>query len=139
EQGHRVLGIELSKRAIEQFFDERGLVPEVTASTAGVHHKAGAWELIEGDAFALSAEVLANCAAVYDRAAMIALPPALRDTYAATVWQRLPAGCRGLLVTLEYPQTEKSGPPFSVEEAEVRARFAAGWALELIERRDILA
>jgi thiopurine S-methyltransferase len=31
------------------------------------------------------------------------------------------------------------GPPFSVEEAEVRALFAPAWELELLERRDILA
>ena len=63
----------------------------------------------------------------------------MRATYAATTWARLPAHCRGLLVTLEYPQGEKSGPPFAVAEDEVRARFGAQWAVALLERRDILA
>ena len=84
ERGHRVLGVELSELAVRQFFDERGLVPAIHETAAGAHFVAGAYELIVGDAFALEADVLADCAAVYDRAALIALPPDLRRTYAAT-------------------------------------------------------
>ena len=138
-QGHRVLGIELSALAIEQFFAERGLEPSVAPGPAGVHYAAGPWELVEGDAFAIPAGVLADCAGVYDRAALVALPDDMRATYVATAWRRLPATCRGLLVTLEYPQAEKAGPPFSVAEAEVRERFDRDWSVELLERRDILA
>jgi len=139
EQGHRVLGIELSTLAVEQFFGERGLAPRIHASQAGTHYAAGPWELVVGDAFAVPAALLADCAGVYDRGALIALPPDMRATYAQTAWRRLPAGCRGLLVTLEYPQAEKAGPPFSVDEAELRARLAPQWQVDLAERRDILA
>ena len=138
ERGHRVLGVELSELAVRQFFDERGLVPATHASAAGRHFIAGAYELIVGDAFALDADVLAGCAGMYDRAALIALPPPLRATYAATTWRRMPPGCRGLLVTLEYPQPEKAGPPFSVSADEVHALLAADWTVALAERRDIL-
>lgn len=139
EQGHRVLGIELSKLAVTQFFDERGLLPRVHTSAAGAHYVSGPWELLVGDAFAVPAALLADCAGVYDRAALIALPPQLRATYAATTWARLPAQCRGLLITLEYPQHEKSGPPFPVAEDEVRTRLEAQWTVALLERRDIIA
>lgn len=139
EKGHRVFGIELSTLAIEQFFAEQDLAPTVTTSAAGTHYRAGPYELLAGDAFAVPAALLAECVGVYDRAALVALPPPLRDSYLATLWRRLPPGCRGLLVTLEYPQPEKEGPPFSVDEAEVRTRFGADWAPELLERRDILA
>lgn len=76
---------------------------------------------------------------VYDRAALIALPPALRRRCARGVYGRLPPGCRGLLITLEYPQAEKQGPPFSVPEDEVHALFDGEWDVALLERRDILA
>ncbi|KLI97372.1 thiopurine S-methyltransferase [Luteimonas sp. FCS-9] len=138
-QGHRVLGVELSPLAVRAFFDARGLVPEIHETAAGLHHVAGPYELIVGDTFALDAAVLADCAAIYDRAALIALPPALRATYAATAWRRLPAGCRGLLITLEYPQHQKAGPPFSVDADEVHALLDADWRIEARERRDILA
>lgn len=138
-RGHGVLGVELSELAVAQFFAEHGLAPEVSRSRLGIHHRAGAIELIVGDAFALDAATLADCAGVFDRAALIALPPSLRERYARGLYAALPPGCRGLLVTLEYPQREKSGPPFSVPEDEVRALYGRDWRVGVLERRDILA
>lgn len=137
-RGHRVLGVELSQLAIEQFFSEHGLKPEVSESRYGRHYMAGAIELVCGDAFALDAAILSECAGVFDRAALIALPPELRRRYADELYARLPAGCRGLLVTLEYPQPEKAGPPFSVTEDDVRALYASNWSIDTLSRRDIL-
>lgn len=136
-QGHQVLGVEISQLATEQFFAEHGLTPEIRESRYGTHYRAGEIEIIHGDAFGLDSEVLADCAAVFDRAAMIALPPSMRAQYADELYARLPARCRGLLVTLEYPQTERDGPPFAIAEAEVRERYALIWDIDLLERRPI--
>lgn len=137
-QGLDVLGVELSPLAVRQFFEEHGLQPEVTSSPMGEHFRAGPVEIVCGDAFALDDSLLATCGAVFDRAALIALPPPLRARYAGELYARLPPGCRGLLVTLEYPQAEKAGPPFSVPEDEVRGLFGADWSIDVLERRDIL-
>lgn len=138
-QGHRVLGVELSQLAVDQFFAEHGLTPSCHESSLGLHHVAGGIELIRGDAFALDARALSDCAGVFDRAALIALPPRLRQRYAQALYPCLPVGCRGLLVTLEYPQHEKEGPPFAVDEDEVHALYDRDWRIERMERRDILA
>ena len=137
-QGHDVLGVELSPLAVQQFFAEAGLQPVRHASRCGEHYRAGSVEIICGDAFGLDAELLADVRGVYDRAALIALPPDMRPRY-AELHARLPAGCQDLLITLEYPQAQKSGPPFSVEEADVAACYGDHWQVELLERRDILA
>lgn len=137
-QGHRVLGVELSALAVQQFFDEAGLAPQRRTSPYGEHYSAGPIEIICGDAFALDESVLADIAGIYDRAALIALPPPLRQQYRDTLYARVPAGCRGVLITLEYPQDEKQGPPFSVEQPEVERLFARPWQADLLERRDIL-
>lgn len=138
-QGHRVLGVELSPLAVEQFFAEHDLAPQVHDSRYGRHYRAGEIELICGDVFGLDAEALADCAAVYDRAALIALPPPSRRRYVRELHALLPAGCRGLLITLEYPPHEKQGPPFTVPETEVRELYGRDWRVETLERRDILA
>ena len=138
-RGHRVLGVELSQLAVEQFFDEHGLTPTIRDSRHGTHYSAGGIELVCGDAFALDAAILADCAGVFDRAALIALPLPLRQRYAAELYSQLPRGCRGLLITLEYPQAEKDGPPFPVPEDEVRALYGRDWTIDVLERRDILA
>ena len=138
-QGHRVLGVELSQLAVEQFFAENHLHATSRESRYGTHYSSDGIELICGDAFALDAQALAGCDAVFDRAALIALPPDLRQRYAGELYAHLPTGCRGLLVTLEYPQEEKAGPPFSVDQAEVRALYEPDWTVALIDRADILA
>ena len=136
-QGHRVLGVELSELAVAQFFAENGLRPEIRDTHYGRHYEAGGIELILGDAFGLDADLLRDCDAVFDRAALIALPPELRRRYANELYAKLPAGCRGLLITLEYPQAERDGPPFSVPGNEVRALYGRDWDIDLLERRPI--
>lgn len=138
-QGHRVLGVELSPIAVEQFFDEHGLLPERRVTPAGVHYSSGRIDIIQGDVFALDAATLADCVGVYDRAAIVALPTDLRRRYAHEVYGKLPAGCRGLMVTLEYPQREMDGPPFSVEEGDVEALLGHAWDTSVLDRRDLLA
>lgn len=138
-QGQRVLGIEVSTRGIAEFFAEQGVLPDVVATPHGPLHRAGDIAILQADALTLDAAALADCALVYDRAALIALPPDLRRRYVDTHYAALPSGCRGLLITLDYPQQQKAGPPFSVDAAEVRALFDSGWAVELLERRDVLA
>ena len=137
-QGFRVLGVEISPLAVEQFFDEHGLQPAVHDSNEGRHYVAGDIEIICGDIFNLNAETLAACQGVYDRAALIALPSAMRQTYVDHVYGSLPAGCAGLLITLDYPQEQMDGPPFSVPDDEVQALFAARTRAGVLERRDIL-
>ena len=137
-QGHRVLGVELSSLAVAQFFEEHGLQPEQRKSPYGSHQVANHIELLCGDVFGVDAALLEDCAGVYDRAALVALPAEMRQRYVQTVYGALPSGCRGLLITLEYPQAEKAGPPFTVDEAELRGLYSPHWQVELLERRDIL-
>lgn len=138
-EGYRVLGAELSPLAIKQFISEHGVVPEVRESKYGTHYLAGNVEIIQGDVFALDKAALEDCSVVFDRAALIALPRDLRRRYVDEVYSLLPQGCRGLLITLEYPEGEKQGPPFSVTEAEVRELYERDWYVDVLERRDILA
>lgn len=137
-QGFRVLGVDLSPLAIQQFFAEHQLDAQVHEAADGTHHVAGAIEIIRGDIFGLDAATLASCSSVYDRAAVIAMPQAMRERYAQHVYARLPTGARALMITLEYPQAEMDGPPFSVDQAEVQRLLAATWDITQLERRDIL-
>lgn len=137
-QGYRVLGVELSPLAVEQFFKDHGLNPDISESPLGRHFVADRIEIICGDIFDLDAETLAGCCGVYDRAALIALPVDMRPAYASHVYGQLPHGCSGLLITLDYPQEQMDGPPFSVPDDEVRSLFALHTTASLIERRNIL-
>ncbi|ANN73174.1 thiopurine S-methyltransferase [Bordetella bronchialis] len=143
-RGLRVLGVELSPLAVEQFFDENGLTPQVRRSAMGQHYTAGDIEIIAGDIFDLDAETLRGCAAVFDRAALVALPREMRGPYVRHVYGQLPGDYQGLLITLDYPQHEMDGPPFCVDDEEIQALYGepgadASRIAELVYRRDTLA
>ena len=137
-QGHRVLGVELSEQADEAFFSEQSLTPRITQRGVFTVYQADLIEVWCGDFFALDAEVLADCTAVYDRAALIALPPLMRSQYTEQMNNMVRPGCQGLLITLDYDQTQKAGPPFAVTDEEVKVLLGAHWSLQVIEKQDIL-
>lgn len=137
-QGHAVLGVELAQKAVEDFFLEQGLVAEVEVRGAFRIHRAGNLELWCGDFFALSAADVAGCQALYDRAALIALPLELRERYVCHLAQILPPACTGLLVTLDYPQEQMAGPPFAVPAQEVRRLLEPDWQVRALETVDVL-
>ncbi|MFF7710662.1 thiopurine S-methyltransferase [Pseudomonas sp. NPDC007930] len=137
-RGHWVVGVELSPLAVEAFFAEQGLPYEVEARGQHQVYRSGAIEIWQGDLFALSAEDIGPCTALYDRAALIALPPELRAAYVAHLGQLLPEGSLGLLVALEYPQHKLGGPPFSVLAEEVEQLYAPHWRVQPLETIDAL-
>jgi thiopurine S-methyltransferase len=137
-QGHRVLGVELSRLAVDTFFAENGLTPEVTEEPPFRRSRADEIELQCGDFFALDARHLADVAAVYDRAALIALPPEGRRRYAARLDVLLPVQVPRLLITLEYDQTRMPGPPFAVQPDEVEALFSARHRILPLAELDVL-
>jgi thiopurine S-methyltransferase len=139
DQGFRVLGVELSLLAAEAFFDEQGWTPSITHDAAFTRYVAGAVEILCGDFFALTPELVGELHGHYDRAALVALPATMRAAYASRLAALLPPSSSGLLVAFEYPQHEMSGPPFSVPDAEVRALFQPAFAVDPLGVHDILA
>jgi len=140
----RVLGIDVSPIAIESFLAENQLHARTRSTAEGTHYEVtnapgGDIEIINGDVFEADPEAVAQCAAFYDRAALIAMPAPMRGRLANDVYLQLPADSSGLLITLDYPEHEMQGPPFSVDDAEVHRLFDRQWNVERLERRDILA
>lgn len=138
-RGHAIVGSELSPLAIRDFFAEQGLEPVRLEQHGFIRHSAGPYTILEGDALALTTEQAGPIEAIYDRAALVALPPGMRATYAASLARLAPPGAQALLVAFEYPQEMKGGPPFSVEAAEIREQFEAAFTVREVERLDILA
>lgn len=137
-RGHSVLGVELSPIAVRDFFTENALTPEVTHQGAFERYEADGLVLLCGDFFDLTPELVKGVSVVYDRAALIALPPGLRKRYVEHSAAILPAA-DVLLVTMEYSQDEMSGPPFAVLEKEVHQLFDRWFSVTCLHGKDILA
>jgi len=136
ERGCRVVGIELSEVAIGELFDELGVAPEVSERGGLRRYRAHGVDIFGGDVFRLTAELLGPVGAVYDRAALVALPVAMRARYAAHL-MRICGAAPQLLVTFEYDQALLEGPPFSVDEPEVRALYEPHFRLDSLAREAI--
>jgi thiopurine S-methyltransferase len=123
ERGHAVIGIELARNACIEFFQEWGVEPHVATSNSFERFSARNVTILCGDFFELKRSDLAAATAVFDRAALIALPPSMRKRYVTKLLEVVASGAQMLLVALEYDQAQMSGPPFSVSGQEVRERF----------------
>ncbi|MFT3732519.1 MAG: thiopurine S-methyltransferase [Hyphomicrobium sp.] len=139
EQGHQVIGAELSELAVRDFFKESGLSPTVTEGGPFRVFEADAFKIYQGDFFALPVDALLGVVACYDRAALIALPPEMRPQYAAKLSSVLPREAVMLTIAIEYPDGEIAGPPFSVAREEVRTLYGELFDIEILEERDGLA
>lgn len=138
-EGQAVTGVEISPVAVAAFFADNDLRPRRWRQGAFEVWQTEEIRILLGDFFALQPDQIADCAAAYDRAALIALPPAMRERYARHLAAILPPAAPMLLVTLEYDQTLLSGPPFAVCEEEVRALYGSGYQIEPLHARDALA
>jgi thiopurine S-methyltransferase len=138
-QGHPVLGVELSPRAAAAFYAEHGLAPKRRREGLFEVFEADGVRILCGNVFDLTADEVAGVRGVYDRAALVALPPALRDRYAAQLTAVVPRAAPMLLLTLEYPQGQMDGPPFSIPAEEVERLYGNRGHVRLLTRRSILS
>ncbi|MGM0593809.1 MAG: thiopurine S-methyltransferase [Pseudomonadota bacterium] len=129
-QGHEVLAVELSEKAVAAFFEENRIPPAVEHTERFSAYSAAGLKLLAGDFFALRPADLEGICAVYDRASLIALPPSMRSDYARHMATLLPAGAHILLITMEYADPAIEGPPFSVTEEEVRGLYGEYFSVE---------
>ncbi|SEK21410.1 thiopurine S-methyltransferase [Atopomonas hussainii] len=120
--GFQVIGAELNESAVQQLFAELNLVANVDEIGALRRYHVGKLQVFVGDIFALDAATLGPVDAIYDRAALVALPAEMRSDYAAhlaAISQCAPQ----LLISFDYAQEQLAGPPFSVPASAVHALY----------------
>ncbi len=139
DQGHGVIGVELSATALEAFCMENGIPARRRVGAGFDVYEAQDLELFRGDFFGLTTAMLGAVAAVYDRAALISWTPDLRTAYVEHMATLMSSGTQMLLVTLEYRQGQMSGPPFSVQGEEVRRLYSPRFTIDEIAREDVTA
>ncbi len=139
EQGLIVLGVELSTIGVQSFFQENGLTPDRTSGDKFEIYDTGDIRILCGDFFDLGEADLAEVRKVYDRASLVALPPALRERYVHHLISILQPGTQILLLTFDYPQAEMAGPPFAVSLEEVETLYNKHAEIRVLAQHDVLA
>ena len=135
-QGHRVVGVELSKLAVEELFVDLGVAPKISVQGELLRYSAPGLEIFVGDIFELSGDLLGRVDAIYDRAALVAFPTEMRGRYGAhvaAITQLAPQ----FLICFEYDQAVMNGPPFSIDRPKVPDVYGAHYQIEPITNRDV--
>ncbi|MEO0770596.1 MAG: thiopurine S-methyltransferase [Cyanobacteria bacterium J06649_4] len=135
-QGYRVAGAELSPIAIEQLFAEMDVEPTISKLGESTRYSAENIDIFVGDIFQLSGEMLGPVDAIYDRAALVALPREMRDRY-TTHLMNLTNKAPQLLICFDYDQAAMAGPPHSISNEEVNEHYKDSYDLTLAESKKI--
>lgn len=134
--GYRVVGVELSKLAVEQLFAELGAEPAIANCGSSERYSTRNLDVFVGDIFQVSRQLLGSVDAIYDRAALVALPEEMRGRYAAHLME-ITVQAPQLLICFEYDQTLMAGPPFSIVSEEVRRHYGDTYEVMLLDQVEI--
>lgn len=135
-RGYRVVGAELSELAITALFKELSVAPEISKIGKLTRYSAKDIDMLVGDVFDVTAEYLGEINAIYDRAALVALPAPIRQKYTSHLMNITNAAPQ-LLISYEYNQQVMDGPPFSVNEHEVKQHYGATYHLQSVDIKNV--
>lgn len=131
-EGHQIVGVELSELAIKQLFNDLNVKPTISNVGNLVRYHAENIDIYVGDIFEISTKVIGCIDAIYDRAALVALPFEIRKRYGAHI-QVITNTAPQLLICFEYEQQQIDGPPFSIEQHELTQHYGDSYNLNFIE------
>ncbi|XP_030267691.1 probable thiopurine S-methyltransferase isoform X3 [Sparus aurata] len=167
DQGHSVVGVEISEMAVKQFFEENNMtyseepVPAIPGAKVFKSSEKNI-SLYQCDLYNFSSSIGGQFGAIWDRGSLVAINPKDREKYAALIISLMAKDCRYLLDTLLYnpelypgkcrvthtqfsvnkklSQTDAclSGPPFFVPDAQVQSLFGKSCDIELLQSVDAL-
>lgn len=132
----QIVGIELSELAVQQLFEDLKIEANIYKIAGIKCYRARNIDIFVGDIFNLSAKIVGSVNAVYDRAALVALPAITRNKYTnhlTTITNKAPQ----LLICYQYNQILMDGPPFSINIEELRRHYQTNYKLLHIESEKV--
>jgi thiopurine S-methyltransferase len=118
-----VTGVEVSPKALSQVMQQHN-EPFIKDSNHGFTiYRSDSLVLWEGDFAKLPAGEIPAQDLIYDKASIVALPAEKRPYHAEKIIELSSCYTQLLIQTFEYNQSEMTGPPFSVDEEELKKLF----------------
>jgi thiopurine S-methyltransferase len=136
-QGYKVIGVELSQLACKAFFQENKIPVKIAEAGDFIVYSSPEITLLAGDFFKLNKNDLGKIDAVYDRAALIALPAEVRQLYSEYIAGLVEPETSIFLITTSYDQTAMQAPPYSVDENEVKELFGSHFDIKQLYSKPI--
>lgn len=136
QQGHRVVGVELSEIAVKQLFEQLNITPTINQQASLMHYSADNIDIFVGDIFHLTKMILGVVDLIYDRAALVALPLEMRQRYSKQLIE-ITDSAPQLLITFEYDQRLHSGPPFAISNQEINQHYQQAYDITLLASEEV--
>lgn len=131
-QGYHVVGIDLSPIAIHDLISTLGLSFTEMQSGNLSHFHHPQIDLFVGDFFELTIEQLGQIDAIYDRAALVALPEQIRSQYIQHLIH-IGGHASQLLISFEYDQSIMAGPPFAISTQQLQDYYSSEYDIQLLD------
>lgn len=138
QQGHEVIGLELSPVAVRAFFSENHMQPSQRKAGQFTLWQCGKITILCGDYFAVASADLGKIDVVYDRAALTALPEDIRRLYVAHLKLILPPACKVFLLTVEDADEGETWEITLGASAEITALYTEAFIIELAHVESVL-
>jgi thiopurine S-methyltransferase len=138
QQGHEVIGLELSSIAVRAFFRENNLQASRFEIGQFTVWQSGRISILCGDYFSASRTDLGNIDVVYDRAALTALPEEIRRRYVAHLKVIIPPACKVFLLTVEDADEGETREVTMGTSAEIAALYSEAFEIELAHVESVL-
>uniref|UniRef100_A0A3Q1FXA9 thiopurine S-methyltransferase n=1 Tax=Acanthochromis polyacanthus TaxID=80966 RepID=A0A3Q1FXA9_9TELE len=143
DRGHSVVGVEISEKAVRQFFEENNMTysEEAAAGVPGAKvfkSSEKSISLYQCDLYDFSSSVEGQFGAIWDRGSLVAVNPQDREKYAALMVSLMAKDCRYLVDNLLYNPTLYKGPPFFVPDEQLHSLFGHCCNIELLQAADAL-
>jgi len=133
DRGYHVIGIELCPMACTDFFKELNIEPRIANEDSFQKYQHKNIEIYCVDVFKLTEGSLPTIHAVYDNRALIALPPSMQKKYVDHLVACIGTHVKYMLLTIES-SCVVTGPPFSINRADVDSLFAEYCKIEQLNR-----
>jgi len=131
-KGYCIVGVELSETAVKELFKELGEEPYVMTEGEHIHYHAENIDIFVGDFFTLTPQIIGNIDAIYDRAAIVALPEWMRTNYTEHMLS-LTQNSPQLMTTVVYDQSLMNNSPFSVDQNEIERLYGDHYTISKLD------
>lgn len=128
-----VVGVELVQKAIDDFFLENNHTPTAGPFQNLLCYSLNNITLICSDILKISPEHIGYFDAIYDRAALVALSPELRQAYVNICLRLLKPEGQILLLTYDSHIPETQGPPFPIKDGVIPTLYQTASECILLE------
>ncbi len=137
EKSQKVIAVEISEIAINQFFTDNHLNATVDHYAGFDIYSAGNISFWCGDFMKLPRKPLLSIDLIYDKGSLIALPPDKRNDYIKKLISICSPHTNILMHLISYPGQNMPGPPFSVTKADIERDFGEHFRIHELESSEM--